>query len=117
MNAPIAPEEALVPVVTDDELAALKAQHGEVWKFDLEGGQVVFRCPTAPEFDTFFSGSITAPAQLPLQYRNLCRAVVLAPDPEKLKTLFMLRPGTPRVIALEIEAVASGKASANVKKG
>lgn len=100
---------------TDDQLEALRTEHGDVFTVDFEDHQVVFKRPSVAAYKRFqvtaYKKEETAKAA-----EDLSVDTIVFPAKDDLKKLVEVFPGVPEVVGLEGAKVARGAASDRAKK-
>jgi hypothetical protein len=93
--------------LTPEKIAELKARHGDaLYLVETVGGDVVLRPSTEAEFDAF---SDALSASISTAQHNLALACTVDPPGPAVLELFDLYPGTPEVLADEINAIAGAQ--------
>ena len=100
--------------VTKEEAEQLKQEHGPVFCFETDVGDVVFRIPSRPVYDRFTDQVSSENAAAPL--RELCFACVVLPSLDEFKSMVDARPGIVGTLGRLIRKEAGANEKAEAKK-
>lgn len=101
---------------TDEQIAQLKATHGEVWTLEAGEDVLVFRAPTVPEFDAATDKIASDKGSKTLALRTLARQVVVFPSKEEYDAMAAKRAGLGIKLAGEAFNAASDAQGEFAKK-
>lgn len=102
----------------DEELSALRAQHGNrTAEATIDGQVIVFKTPTLADWETFTEKLTNGKSGKAPAMRELCYSCLVHPARQELMNMFERLPALPARLADVIGALAGGEIEVVLKKG
>jgi hypothetical protein len=103
--------------MSEEELARLRAEHGDLIVVKAKGQTLVFKTPSDTAWEEFQDKISTAKVPKGASFREVCLRSLVSPTRDEAAAVFVLQPALPAKIADKLADLAGAEAEIEVKKG